>query len=115
MTHCLRVLGLAVLVNKHARVPTLWSLGGGSAISLHLLKVITPRALSQERTENITFSSCKWLQTAYGAALITPRCWAGVLRGLMEWGGADEESERTHWALLRSPAFFMPLPIVLFS
>lgn len=55
MTHCLRVLGLAVLVNKHARVPTLWSLGGGSAISLHLLKVITPRALSQERTDKHHF------------------------------------------------------------
>lgn len=30
-------------------------LGGGSAISLHLLKVITPRALSRERTEKNHF------------------------------------------------------------
>lgn len=115
MTHCLRVLGLAGCVSeKHARVPTLWSLGGGSAITLHLLKVITPRALSQERTEKIAFSSCKWLQPAYGAAVITPRCGAGARRGLSE-EAQMKRLPRTQWALLRAPAFFMPPLIFFFS
>lgn len=47
------------------------SLAGGGAISLHLLRVIIPGTLSQARAEKIIFTSCKWLQAAYRAAVIT--------------------------------------------
>lgn len=59
------------------------SLGDGSAISLHLLRVIIPGTLSQARAEKIIFTSCKWLQAAYRAAVIT--CGGSFRRGLMKW------------------------------
>lgn len=40
---------------------------------MHLLKVIIPGTLSQARAEKIIFTSCKWLQAAYRASVITCR------------------------------------------
>lgn len=61
------------LVNTLESSQAACSLGGGRAISLHLLRVIIPGTLSGARAEKIIFTSCKWLQTAYRAAVITCR------------------------------------------